>query len=273
MELLSVDQGQTQRFKRLVFTHLAAVSCCAVATDVNNGSGAQASINMLFAALVGSGLCLLALGMAAVVKWPPPWKHLSVLANGTCWIWLVTVFVLVRTRSIPPPFLLLLPQFVSLVAFGFGLVMRRKGLRLVPATDALDGASEPFQFTLRQLLTWVSTTAALLAIARGLHSTASLHLERGIAYTIAVLAVMSLVTAGVVLAMLWGTLGIGRPVLRLPFAFTLAAIGGLAPAYCFDRPSPWAYLGLAIVAVMLSAIVAATLLIVRKCGYRLVVFR
>lgn len=258
-----------RRLKRLLFAHLAAVTCCAVFTDIN-GSGMYAGMNMLFTALVGSELCLLGLGMAAVVQWPPRWKPLSLLVTGTGWVWLATVFVLVRTGSMPPSFLLLLPPFVSLAAFGFGLAMRGRSVGLVSVTDAPGDASEPLQFTLRHLLVWVSTTAVLLAIARGLHSTAPSQLEGGIAYTIAVLGVMSVLTAGIVLATLWATLGSGRPVYRLPLAIALAAIGGLAPAYCFDRPSPWAYVALAIVAVMLSGIVATTLLAVRQCGYRLV---
>jgi hypothetical protein len=44
--------------------------------------------------------------------------------------------------------------------------------------------------------------------------------------------------------------------------FSLAAIGDLAPAYYFDRPNPWGYVGL--------AVVAATVLAARQRGGRLV---
>lgn len=261
-----------QRLKQLLFAHLVAVTCCAAMADIDGGTGVQAGINMLFTALVGSDLCLLGMGMAAVAEWPPR-KRASLLAKSTGWIWLVTFIVMIRARYLPPAFVLLLPLLVSSVAFGFGIGMRIWHVRLVSAADAFEGAAEPFQFTLRHLLMWVSTLAVLLAVARGLHSTASLHIEGKIAYTVAVLAVMSLLTAGIVLATLWATLGAGRPVARLPMAVSLAAIGGLAPAYCFKRPDPWAYVGLAIVAAGLSTITAASLLVVRRCDYRLVVER
>ena len=262
--------AEARPLKKLAFVHLAAVTCCAVVTDIDKGTGGQAAINMLFTALVGSDLCLLGLGMAAIVAWPAKWQRIPILVLCTGCIWLVAIFVMARARSLPPPFMVFLPMAVNLGAFGFGSLLRRLRLGLVVAAEPLDGASEPMQFTLRRLLMWVTATAVLLAIARRLHSTGSLHVETAIAYTIAVLGVMSLLTAGIVVTTLWATLGSGPPFQRLPIAISLATVGGLAPAYCFDRPSPWAFIALAIVAAMLSVIAATTLLFVRKCGYRLV---
>ena len=265
-----VRQAEARPLKKLAIVHLAAVTCCAIVTDIDRGTGVQAAINMLFTALVGSDLCLLGLGMAAIVEWPPRRKRISFLLNGMAWIWVVTLFVMARTRSFPPPFIFLLPPLVSFAALVFGMALRLRGVGLVATADPLGDSLEPLQFTLHRLLSWVTATAVLLAIARGLHSTMSLHVETSVAFTFAVLGVMSLITAGIVLATLWATLGVGRPVQRLPLAVSLAAIGGLAPPYCLGRPSPWAYLLLAVVAAMLSAIAATTLLFVRKCGYRLV---
>lgn len=270
MTLLSVENRKARRLKTALFAHIAAVTCCAAVADIDNGSGAQCGINMLFTALVGSDLCLLGLTTAAIVEWPTRRRRILLLLTGVGWVWLLCVFIMVRARSYSPPFLFLLPGFVTVAAFGFGVAMRVRGIALAVNSRALGGASEPLQFTLRRLLQWVAATATLLAIAKALHSTASLHLERGIAYTIAMLGVMSLLAAGIVLATMWATLGSGRPVRRLPFAFFLAVAGGLTPAYCFDRPSPWAYVLIAITAAMLSAIAGATLLVVRDCGYRLV---
>lgn len=77
----SPDANKARPLKKLAFVHLAAVTCCALVTDIDNGSGVQSVINMLFTSLVGSELCLLGLGMAAIVEWPPRRKRISFLLN------------------------------------------------------------------------------------------------------------------------------------------------------------------------------------------------
>jgi len=268
-----VDHEARRKLKWLGIGHLVAVTGFAAVADVSGDSAVQAAINMLFTALVGSELCLLGLGMAAVAKWQPEGRCLSLLAKSTCWVWLLIEFVAARTGTLPPLFILLMPPLVTLASFGFGLAIRAWGVRLVSAVDDMDGVEEPFQFTLRHLLAWTGTIAVLLAIARGLRTSTSVHDEGGIAYAVLMLAVICLLTASIVIATLWATLGIGRPSSRVPIAVSLAAIVGLSPAYCFDRPSPWAYVGLSAVAAMLSIIAAPSLLVVRGCGYRLVARR
>lgn len=123
-------QAEVRPLKKLAFVHLAAVTCCAIVTDIDQGAGARAVVNMLFTSLVGSDLCLLGLGMAAIVEWPLRWQRISFLLNGTAWIWLATFFVMARTRTFPPPFIFLLPPFVSFASLAFGVAMRIRGVRL-----------------------------------------------------------------------------------------------------------------------------------------------
>lgn len=77
------------------------------------------------------------------------------------------------------------------------------------------------------------------------------------------------ITASAAVTTLWAVLGTGRPWQRLPFAVTLAASGGLLPAYYFSATRAGHFL-LAAVAALISLITAASLAVVRHAGYRLV---
>jgi hypothetical protein len=108
-----------------------------------------------------------------------------------------------------------------------------------------------------------------LAIGRAIRAFEPQHDRETFAFAITALIVICVVTATIVMTTLWAVLGSGRPLLRLPFAVALAAAAGLVPAFYF-AVMPLGYIILAGVAALLSLVTAASLFVVRRCGYRLV---
>ena len=130
----------------------------------------------------------------------------------------------------------------------------------------LASASEGFQFSIRQLLVATGIAAGLLALGRGLG-----HLPTNWHITVFFATVVPYVVA-VELATLWGALGVGRPLPRLLVVLPMAFVVGTMPPFFLDNPHPdrtdfiaWSsFMGLQ------ATILAASLLVVRSCGWRLV---
>ena len=75
------------------------------------------------------------------------------------------------------------------------------------------------------------------------------------------------------LSILWGALDIGRPVFRLLVAVLVAVfLGGLPPLYlkALVEPTLRDFLGWSSVMGFQATITAASLLVIRSCGWRLV---
>lgn len=270
---MRAEADADRKLWRLVFAHFATGLVLAALVDVNTSlDWGQASINALFTALIGSELGLLGLGLAAAIGRPTNRSGPAfAIAAATLWIWLLTFYALGATNPSPPSppaFILMLGPVASLASWAFGFALWAWGVRLIRIANYLDAMTEAFQFSIRHLFGLTGFVAALLAVGRAIRAVVTR--DRGaFIYEGAAVVVVAVVAAAVVLSSLWSALGSGRPVRRLPIALAVAAASGAVPAFYFDLP-PLAYLILMTVAVLLSFITAASLLIVRRCGYRLV---
>ena len=261
------------KLRRLAAAHIVAGLGLAAFVDVNAGlDWFPSSINALFTALIGSELGLLGLGMAAAIGQPANRaRSACTIGAATLWVWLLTFFALGaanRSPPSPPAFILWLAPWMSLASWAFGCVLWAWGVRLLRVASSSDALTEAFQFTIRQLFVLTALVAALLAAGRVIRAVVTR--DRGVLmYESAAVVVVAIAAATIVLTSLWSALGSGRPARRLPIALAVAAASGVVPAFYFDLP-PLAYLILAGVAVLLSFITAESLLVVRRCGYRLV---
>jgi hypothetical protein len=151
------------------------------------------------------------------------------------------------------------------------LFFRRKhvDLSLVEAGQ-FSCQQEAFQFSLRHLSMLILVFGLLCWAARASHAAlASAALGQAM-HTLIFIADFSLgfaATAGVIL---WMALGKGNPIYRCPVAILAAGANGLLLAYCFDRTSLESLMAWAAVAALNGICIAASLLVVRCCGYRLV---
>lgn len=168
----------------------------------------------------------------------------------------------------PPAFILMLGPVVSLASWAFGFAHWAWGVRLIRIVNYSDVLVEAFQFTICRLFVLTALVAALLAAGRAIRAVVMRDRATFI-YEGAAVVVVAVVAAAVVLTSLWSALGSGRPARRLPIALAVAAASGTVPAFYFDLPT-LAYLILTGVAVLLSFITAESLLVGRRCGYRLV---
>ena len=265
-----IQRGPRESFSSLVKVHFGAIIVCAGLADVDDPSPGHFCVNSLFTALVASQLCLL--GMAAAVAAERPHNHkqwLRRIAVVTLGVWMLTFVVFARDTSDVPLFIWLLAPAVSTVACASGFGLRAWGVRLIRIDGASDEVVEAFQFTLRHLLALTAGVAVLLAIGRAFRALTSRLDEELFPLGVIALAVLGVVTAGAAVTTLWAVLGTGRPWQRLPFAVTLAASGGLLPAYYFSVPRAGHFI-LAAVSGLISLIMAASLFVVRRAGYRLV---
>lgn len=158
--------------------------------------------------------------------------------------------------------LLPIPFVVALVAAGF------RWLVIAQRADAwpVQPVSKELQFTLGSLIGLMVLVSVLLGLGGVLRSmnTDEAPVFVGIACFLAVLVIGLLI---------WACLGVGRPAVRVPIAISaMVAIGLLFPYYTRDtylwRYAVWAGLMFAI-----GLIMSSSLLVVRSCGYRLIVRR
>lgn len=148
----------------------------------------------------------------------------------------------------------------------FGTV---SGLQFVnrPLTICQVGESQPvpedLQFTIKQMLLITTAIAVIVAVAKWLHS---FEITDGFRSDIILLAVLVPCFSIVELATFWAALGLGNPLRRLMLLLPVAGCVGVIPPLYLEGMSAmdWArLLGLQV------AITAASLLIVRTCGWRL----
>ena len=188
----------------------------------------------------------------------------AVLA-ATLYLWAVFV-VPIRGGDIyavlPVIALTVVPIIVVLVV----LRHSRRKLRLVDVASA-GPASEGFQFSIRHLLLATAIVAVVLGIGRGVRTI-------GIAQSnMVAMATFPPCFIMVELATLWAALGLGRPLPRLAVVVPTAFVVGAVPVfYLPDLPGQetWRYFILPIIVTIQAIITAASLLVVRSCGWRLV---
>jgi hypothetical protein len=144
------------------------------------------------------------------------------------------------------------------------LVMRALGVRLNRQDESaqpMRAEPEGLRFSIRGLMLFTAAVALLSAGARALQDT-----PRRLFLQEAVLA-MCFVAAG--LMALWAGLGNARPPHRGAVVFALSPVLGAFFAFAVHaHKAGWAYIMLTM--LLYPAVLLASLLVVRSCGYRLV---
>ena len=149
-------------------------------------------------------------------------------------------------------------------------IMCRRGMRLAQAHEiSATSATEAIQFSLKQLLLLISAMAIALSAARALHALSLLGLGVTLACAVLLVVVFGVIFAGQTLTSLWATLGLARWYWRLPAPLLLAALGGALMGYA-DGGSRVHYEAWIPTTVLQAAIVIATLIVIRRLGFRLV---
>ena len=147
-----------------------------------------------------------------------------------------------------------------------GLRHGRRGLRLVRLSNG--SPSEAFQFTIRHLFVATTAVAVVLAIGRAIRTDSI-----GVWQTTLVVATFTPSMIMVQLATLWAALGIGRPALRLAAVLPTAFVVGLIPPFYTLEPvrsNLGSFVGTSVAFGLQATILAASLLVFRSCGWRLV---
>jgi hypothetical protein len=155
-------------------------------------------------------------------------------------------------------------------------VVRRLGWRLVLFSSKPPPAGAPLRFTVRHLLALTAVVAGFLSAGYYLRPLATfeqnaLWVPPGTSawVHVAVAAVRVLAFLAAPLLAVWASLGVGRPGLRLLIAGFLCLALGFLPRYYFGGAvADHALLAGAV--VLHLAFIAATLLVFRAVGYRLV---
>lgn len=137
----------------------------------------------------------------------------------------------------------------------------RRRLRLTRLTEDSPGR-EGFQFTIRHIMLATAVVAILLGLRQAIP---------GINMFLAFVVSTSFVVA-IKLAMLWATLGTGRPALRLFVTVPTAVAAGAVSVFYAGVPSSVGLRWLIVPAIagLQAILIAASLLVVRSCGWRLV---
>jgi hypothetical protein len=132
---------------------------------------------------------------------------------------------------------------------------------------------EGLQFTIRHLLMATAVVAIVLGIGQGVRAFADGQGEEGFFMAARLdlfVAILSPCLIVVDLVTLWAALGIGRPTSRLAVVVPMAFVLGTIPMYYLGEKG-WSSLIIWSAIMGLQAIIiAASLLVVRSCGWRLV---
>jgi hypothetical protein len=197
-------------------------------------------------------------------KW---WLKLAGFVIGTVWLVFLIVspdlprqwrFSSVDDLAVPPIALILIVAGFSLgCRYLVARVVHRDVWPLRPLTEEL-------QFSLRSIIALTVVVALLLALRNLFHwITGGRYSDEA---TLGVIALM-LVLAWTML--LWACLGQGRVAARLPaMLIGMVALGLIFPYY--TRGAPWQFAAWSLLMGAIALYSAASLLVIRHCGYRLV---
>jgi len=200
------------------------------------------------------------------------WRALVVITTTAC-IW--SVFLFLATQGIWDSWdrwysaqIAFQPAFIALI-----LSRLRYGRYRLCLTRSItcSPSAERLQFTIQHILVITLAVAVLLAIGPACRTLAE-KTQEDREFSLSV-AVISPCLISVALAMLWGALGIGRPTARLAVAVPAAFLVGFIPPFYLIMifENGWRDYAIWSAIFGLQAIItAASLLVVRSCGWRLV---
>ncbi len=193
-------------------------------------------------------------------------RRLPAVIAATVYLWAVLVMAMPTEGQRFSTFLIIALTAGTILVVLSGLRNSRRRLRLAHLANE-SPASEGFQFSIRHLLLATAAVAVVMAIGRGIRTITDRQWENTLAA-----AIFPSCFIMVDLATLWAALGIGRPTLRLAVVVPTAFVVGMLPMYYLEgmglsggRFVVWsAFVGFQ------AIIMAASLLVVRSCGWRLV---
>jgi len=193
-------------------------------------------------------------------------------AVGCAWAawWACLPQIVLQDSAERYPFIL--STFLGCVAIWAGvfLAVRRYSaeLRLAMQSSAVS-VRRPSQFSILHILIVTAVVAIVLGLARGAEATR----EDGSGWNYWVATALTLVTFFINLyCAVWATLGEARVGWRLCLVLVVALLLGVAVALTSNIQllGWWLFAALVLAMSAPTAIVAASLLVVRSCGYRLV---
>jgi hypothetical protein len=186
------------------------------------------------------------------------WIRLAGLVGGV--VYLEIIFAI----GLPGEPSLLVTMTTVGIAAVFGVVhWRYARLECFPQHVSLT-VQEGLKFSIRGLMILTFVAAVVLVGIRTLRENALT--ERPLLFV----AAWSLCFAVVGMAAVWGGLGLARPLPRNAVVLLLSAVLGLLIIYSYDSGEPQSYFYSVSVMILQAAVLMASLLIVRSCGYRLV---
>jgi hypothetical protein len=172
--------------------------------------------------------------------------------HGTKLVAMVATFLLVAL----PTWLILLPLSI--------LRHSRRHLNVVQCHGDF-ARDEGMQFTIRQLFLATTVVAIMLGLGRGIQGLD----DRSVLGMFIGLAIVCPWIVIVELAILWGSLGIGRPWPRLLVVLPTAFVVGAIPMFSLKSGFIVIVIWSCIIGFQ-AVITAGSLLVIRSCGYRLV---
>lgn len=197
-------------------------------------------------------------GVAYLATWPslaPVFSHYTEGAFATVFVRCIAVYAT-----------------LALLLTGMFLLVRRQLAELVRADDPELLPQHRLQFSILHVLIVTSVFAIILGLAR-----TSTRADVAGTWSSAVAYTMMIVVYGTNLVMTaWAALSPGRPHWRLAVAFAVAIVLGMIISYTalYRLPTPesqlWLFCMQTICFAIPPLIVAASLLVVRSTGYRLV---
>ena len=140
---------------------------------------------------------------------------------------------------------------------------RYAGLQRFPQQDPR-AVREGLKFSIRGLMLFTFVVAITIVGARELRA----HVPRGPNLLSIVLLSVCFMTTG--LASVWAGLGVARPMLRSMVVLLIAGILGALFVYSIGQARGDIYFYSTLMMVLQTAVIVASLLVMRSCGYRLV---
>jgi len=210
-----------------------------------------------------------ALGTARPLRWVPVVLAITAYLGAV----LVTAYHSWQTDTIAKHLLLeiALPTFSLL----FILSVMRHGQRRLRLTHSAVWSTTcaGLQFSIRHVLLATAVVAVVLGMGRGISTFADMvgkgaflaeaRLELFVATLSPCLIVVDLAT-------LWAALGTGRPPPRLAVVLPMAFVVGTIPIYYLGNEDSSSFVVWSVIFGLQAIITAASLLVVRSCGWRLV---
>ena len=251
---------QRVRFVALVGSHLVLGLAMAAIPSLLPRVRIPDELELFFLSLIISEVLLLgAWAGFAPVGW---WLRLAGAVTGVAW--LGGISLLAAGEKQINSFLEvagMLSICTAVIAAGC-LVCRRFVARLVQRSHwPVPSVSQELQFSVRSLIGLTALVAGLLALGRMLAP------FKGWNFAVAavIFSILLIVAAAMVL---WAGLGPGRVSVRAPaMLLGMTALGFLPPYYNGGPPKYWIW---ALMTFVTGLYAAASLLVVRGCGYRLV---